>query len=97
MRASRDGPYYSGTGLNLTCDIELDPLIDIPVVESIQWVIGGVIFNPVAMDRVTITEDAVEFFPVDIVDSAVFRCDVLFSTESIPQPSEEFELTVEGI
>ena len=98
MRASREGPYYAGTGLNLTCDIELGPGIDVPVVERVQWVIGGVIFNPPLMieDRVAITEELVEFFPVDVMDSAVFRCDVQFSTESFFRPSQEFELTVEG-
>ena len=97
VRASRGGPYYAGTTLNLTCDIELDPAVDVPVVESVQWVIGGMVFNPpVTLDRVTITETAIDFFPVDVVDSTTFRCDVLFSTESDHQEGEEFQLTVEG-
>jgi hypothetical protein len=68
------------------------------VVERVQWIIGGAIFTPpLTMDRITITEESVVFFPVDVVDSTVFRCDVQFSTESAYRPGGQFELTVEDL
>jgi hypothetical protein len=97
VRPSRLGPYYAGTALSLTCDVELDPAIDIPFVENIEWFIGGVMFEPpMTMDRVTITERSIEFFPVDILDNATYRCDVQLQNELNFRRGQEFDLTVEG-
>ena len=98
VKASHDGPYYTGTVLTLTCDIQLDSAIDIPVVESVQWVIGGMVLNnPLPnTDRVTFTNTTIDYFPLDVTDNATLRCDVQFKTENFHRQGKEFELTVEG-
>ena len=97
MRPSREGPYFAGTALNLTCDIELDPAVDLPVVDSVRWVIEGQIsIPPVTLDRITITETATQFFPVDISDSTTYRCDVQYMPSGALVRGQTFDLSVEG-
>ena len=99
VRPSRGGPYFAGTALNLTCDIELDPAIDLPVIEEVRWsFVGGMTIGALrASERVTFTETSIEFFPVDIVDSGTFGCHVKFTTEIFFHISPTIELSVQGI
>ena len=99
VRPTHDGPYYAGTALNLTCYIRLYPGIDIPVVDNVQWVIGGLaLSSPLpSTERVTFTNTTIEYFPLDVTDNATVRCDVLFTPYgSSYRRSDNFELTVEG-
>ena len=98
VRPTHDGPYYAGTVLNLTCHIRLYPGIDIPVVDNVQWVIGGLaLSSPLpSTERVTFTNTTIEYFPLDVTDNATVRCDVLFTPYGSYRRSDDFELTVEG-
>ena len=97
-KPSREGPYYVGTALNLTCDIDLDPAIDVPVVRSVQWDLGGGrVFNtPREMGRITLTETYLEFSPLNITDSMTYWCNVQFKTECCHRFGKNFTLNVTG-
>jgi hypothetical protein len=98
VKPSHNGPFYTGTVLNLTCDFELDPAIDVPAVNRIRWFVGGQVFdqeNPKTRDRVTLTERSISFFPVDVVDNTTYRCRVTLHN-GFTRESPEFNLRVEG-
>jgi hypothetical protein len=99
VRPTHDGLYYAGTALNLTCYIRLYPGIDIPVVDNVQWVIGGLaLSSPLpSTERVTFTNTTIEYFPLDVTDNATVRCDVLFTPYGSYRRSDDFELTVEAL
>ena len=82
---SRPPPFYAGTELNLTCDIPLNAAVDIPVVDSIQWVIDGAVLDPpISSDRVSFSERSIIFSPLNFADDfSTYSCNVLFTTETI--------------
>ena len=96
--ASHTAPFYTGTALTLTCEILLNAAIDIPVVSSIQWVVGGVeVDSSISTDRVTFSEQSVVFFPLNTSDSATYSCNVHFMFQLYNNiHSEEFDLNVNG-
>ena len=96
---SRPPSFYAGTELNLTCDIPLNAAVDIPVVDSIQWVIDGVVLEtPISSDRVSFSERSVIFSPLNFSDSSTYRCNVLFTTQTFYYIGRQvLNLNVEGI
>ena len=99
IKASHDGPYYAGTSLNLTCDV--NPAVDTRFnVDRMQWTVGDDIFDHQSrLERRNVTSERFEYFPLDVVDSATVRCVAQLFTRtygSLLQSSEDFDLRVEG-
>ena len=90
-------PFHTGTVLNLTCDIMLSPSIDLPVVESTQWVIDDVVLDtPVSTDRVTFSESSIVFSPLNTSDSKTYRCNVKLTFENFYRRGLDLDLNVES-
>lgn len=99
VRASHSPPFYAGTTLNLTCDIPLNDAVDLPVVTNIRWITRGVVpGTPASSDSVSLSGRSIIFSPLNISDSAIYRCDVLFLMQtSYTIGIEDLNLNVEGI
>ena len=78
---------YSGTPLNITCDLELPGLVDIRVVVSNQWTTTDNASIPSA-DDTTITDGltssstlqhtaTLSFYPLNVTDSRVYQCNLM--------------------
>ena len=82
----------------MTCTVELNAAIDLPVVESTEWVIGGVA-SPVSTERVTFSEKNIVFSPLNTSDSATYRCDftLTYDNDNFHRRGQQLDLNVEGI
>lgn len=77
---------YSGTPLDISCDLELPALVDIPVNVSNQWTTTGDADIPSNEDT-TVTADLIRannlehtatlsFYPINVTDSRDYRCNL---------------------
>ena len=84
---------YSGTPLNVTCDLELPALVDIPVVVSNQWTTTDNANIPSA-DDTTITDDLTSssnlqhtatlfFYPLNVTDSRGYQCNIMIVANDV--------------
>ena len=84
---------YSGTPLNITCDIELPALVDIPVLVSNQWTTTDNANIPSADDP-TITAGitsssnlehtaTLSFYPLNVTDSGGYRCNIMIAANDV--------------
>ena len=96
--ASRSPPFYAGTALNLTCNIPLNAAVDLPVVQSIQWVINNVpLDSSVSSDRVIFNERSIVFNPLNFSDAATYRCEVQFINRFFSnRDNQQLDLNIEG-
>ena len=89
-------PIYTGTNLTLTCDIELNSLVDIPYTVANQWT-----RNDLEITQDTITSDLVEVTTLEhtatlqfntlyhVTDDGVYECSVMItSNEEYVNPDE---------
>ena len=78
---------YSGTPLDITCDLELPGLVDISVVVSNQWTTTDNAIIPSA-DDTTITDSltssdnlqhtaTLSFYPLNVTDSRGYQCNLM--------------------
>ena len=77
---------YSGTPLNISCNLELPVLVDIPVTVSNQWTTTNGVNIPSA-DDTTITDGltsssnlhhtaTLSFYPLNVTDSRGYQCNM---------------------
>ena len=98
---------YSGTPLNITCDLELPGLVDIPVVVSNQWTTTDNAIIPSA-DDTTITDSltsssnlqhtaTLSFYPLnDVTDSRGYQCNIMIVANNTTGNNFVYPLNVTG-
>ena len=78
---------YSGTPLDITCDLQLPNLVDIPVNVSSQWITTDNVNIP-SPDDTTITDSltsdsnlqhtaTLSFYPLNVTDSRHYQCNLM--------------------
>ena len=95
---SHSPAFFAGTALNLTCNIPLNAAVDLPVVERIRWVVDNVVLDSSVSDRISFSERNIVFLPLNLSDSASYRCDVHFEANAgfINYANYELDLNVDG-
>lgn len=105
-------PLYAGSGLTLTCAVEIDASVDIPYTLTVTWLKSGAIIN--SNDRTTISnitrlssfsfDSRLSFNPLSSAsDSGTYTCQVSLSPESpftLVQGASQTDvetITVQGI
>ena len=84
---------YSGTPLNISCDIELPALVDIPVLVSNQWTTTDNANIPSA-DDTTITASitsssnlehtaTLSFYPLNVTNSGGYQCNIVITANDV--------------
>ena len=93
INLSYNDTLYSGTPLDISCNIKFPALVDIPVLVSNQWTTTDNANIPSA-DDTTITAGitsssnlehtaTLSFYPLNVTDSGVYQCNVMIAANDV--------------
>ena len=100
ITVSHSSPFYAATSFSMTCEYNLDELMDAIQTTTVSWAVGGSGVDT-SQSRITVRNNSLDFNPLTTSDSGNYMCTLtLVPQEYISvqeaQPSSPVTIIVEG-